>query len=131
MAAGGIILIGIGVIAAWLAESPRVGGYFAGGLLISLLLLAAVACLLLRGIREFLRRSPWKLPSLTRQGLANLYRQGNQAQAILVALGLGVMFTLERLPGAEFAGEGNYRHRAAGDAQRVPGGRDASSRRRR
>ena len=26
--------------------------------------------------------------------MANLYRQGNQAQAILVALGLGVMFTL-------------------------------------
>ena len=32
--------------------------------------------------------------ALTRQGFANLYRQGNQAQAILVALGLGVMFTL-------------------------------------
>jgi putative ABC transport system permease protein len=94
LVAGGIILIGIGLIAAWLSESPRVGGYFAGGLLISLLLLAAVASLLLRGIREFLRRSPWKLPTLTRQGLANLYRQGNQAQAILVALGLGVMFTL-------------------------------------
>ena len=94
LAAGGIILVGIGLIAAWLSESPRVGGYFAGGLLVSLLLLAGVASLLLRGIREFLRRSPWKLPTLTRQGLANLYRQGNQAQAILVALGLGVMFTL-------------------------------------
>ncbi len=33
-------------------------------------------------------------PTLARQGFANLYRQGNQAQAILVALGLGVMFTL-------------------------------------
>jgi putative ABC transport system permease protein len=94
LAAGGIILLGIGLIAAWLSESPRVGGYFAGGLLISLLLLAAIASLLLRGIREFLRRSPWKLPTLTRQGLANLYRQGNQAKSILVALGLGVMFTL-------------------------------------
>ena len=38
--------------------------------------------------------SPWRIPSLVRQGIANLYRQGNQAQAILVALGLGVMFTL-------------------------------------
>ena len=45
-------------------------------------------------MREFLRRSPWRIPSLVRQGIANLYRQGNQAQAILVALGLGVMFTL-------------------------------------
>ena len=29
-----------------------------------------------------------------RQGFGNLYRQGNQAQSILVAMGLGVMFTL-------------------------------------
>jgi putative ABC transport system permease protein len=31
---------------------------------------------------------------VTRQGLSNLYRQGNQAQAILIAMSLGVMFTL-------------------------------------
>lgn len=92
--AAAVILAGIGLLAAWLANSPRVGGYFAGGLCVSLMLLAVVAALLLRGIREFVRRSPWKIPSLARQGLANLYRQGNQAQAILVALGLGVMFTL-------------------------------------
>jgi putative ABC transport system permease protein len=94
LAAGIAILLGIGGIAAWLADSPKVGGYFAGGLTVSLLVLAAAAAILLRLIREFLRRSPWRLAALTRQGLANLYRQGNQAQAILVALGLGVMFTL-------------------------------------
>jgi putative ABC transport system permease protein len=94
LAAGGAILAGIGAVAAWLAESPRIGGYFAGGLTVSLIALALVAAGLLRLIREFLKRTPWRLPSLARQGLANLYRQGNQAQAILVALGLGVMFTL-------------------------------------
>jgi putative ABC transport system permease protein len=94
LAVGGVILIGIGGVATWLADSPKVGGYFAGGLVTSLIALTAVAWLLLRGIREFLKRSPWRVPSLVRQGLANLYRQGNQAQAILVALGLGVMFTL-------------------------------------
>jgi putative ABC transport system permease protein len=94
LAAGAMILAGIGVLAAWLAESPRVGGYFAGGLSVSLLLLAAVAMLLLKGLRALVKRPPWRIPALTRQGLANLYRQGNQAQAILVALGLGVMFTL-------------------------------------
>jgi putative ABC transport system permease protein len=94
LAVGGIILIGIGGVATWLAESPKVGGYFAGGLVTSLIALTGVAWVLLRGIREFLKRSPWRVPSLVRQGLANLYRQGNQAQAILVALGLGVMFTL-------------------------------------
>jgi putative ABC transport system permease protein len=91
---GALILAGLGGIAAWLAGSPRVGGYFAGGLTVSLLVLALVAAILLRALRGFLRRSPWRLPSLARQGLANLHRQGNQAQAILVALGLGVMFTL-------------------------------------
>jgi putative ABC transport system permease protein len=94
LAVGGVILIGIGGIATWLAESPKVGGYFAGGLVTSLIALTGVAWVLLRGIRVFLTRSPWRVPSLVRQGLANLHRQGNQAQAILVALGLGVMFTL-------------------------------------
>ena len=91
---GGVILIGIGAIAAWLADSARVGGYFASGLLTSLAALAGVAWLLLRMVRTFLQKTPWRIPTLARQGLANLYRQGNQAQAILVALGLGVMFTL-------------------------------------
>ena len=94
LAAGGVILLGIGGIAAWLADSPRIGGYFAGGLTVALILLAAVASVFLRLIRVALRRTPWRIPTLARQGFANLYRQGNQAQAILVALGLGVMFTL-------------------------------------
>ena len=94
IAAGGVILIGIGGIAAWLAGSARVGEYFAGGLTTSLIALAIVAWALLKLVRGFLDRSPWRIPSLIRQGMANLYRQGNQAQAILIALGLGVMFTL-------------------------------------
>jgi putative ABC transport system permease protein len=91
---GGIILLGLGGIAAWLAGSARVGGYFAGGLVFSLLALTAVAAVLLRLLRLVVRRSPVRLPSLVRQGFANLYRPGNQAQSILVAMGLGVMFTL-------------------------------------
>jgi len=91
---GGVILLGLGGIAAWLAGSARVGGYFAGGLFFSLIVLTAVAAVLLRLLRVFVRRSPVRLPSLVRQGFGNLYRQGNQAQSILVAMGLGVMFTL-------------------------------------
>lgn len=94
LATGGLILIGIGGISAWLSDSPRVGGYFAGGLTVSLIALSVVAWALLKFVRLFLSRSPWRVPSLVRQGMSNLYRQGNQAQAILVALGLGVMFTL-------------------------------------
>src|SRR5262249_20662885 len=91
---GAVILLGLGVIAGWLAGSANVGGYFAGGLTASLILLALVASVFLRGIKIFVRNSPLRIPTLARQGFANLYRQGNQAQAILVALGVGVMFTL-------------------------------------
>jgi putative ABC transport system permease protein len=91
---GAIILLGLGGIAGWLGGSARVGGYFAGGLFFSLIALAGVAALLLRLLRVFLRNSPVRIPSIVRQGFGNLYRQGNQAQSILVALGLGVMFTL-------------------------------------
>lgn len=94
LAAGGVILVGIGAIAAWLSDSARLGAYFVGGLVVSLIALALVAWLLLRSVRLFLRHSPWRLPTTLRQGLANLYRPGTQAQAVLVALGLGVMFTL-------------------------------------
>jgi putative ABC transport system permease protein len=93
-AAGALILAGLGAIAGWLAGSPRVGGYFAAGLAVSLIVLSLIATGLLRGIRVILRRAPWRIAALTRQGFANLYRQGNQARTILVALGLGVMFTL-------------------------------------
>ncbi len=94
LAAGGLILLGIGGIAAWLSESAKLGSYFVGGLVASLVALGIVAWLLLRGIRTFLRNSPWRLPMSLRHGMANLYRQGNQAQAVLIALGVGVMFTL-------------------------------------
>jgi putative ABC transport system permease protein len=91
---GVFLLGGLAAIAAWLAESPRVGGYFALGLALSLVALGVVASVLLRVIRAFLKRPPMRLSPVTRQGLSNLHRQGNQAQAILVALSLGVMFTL-------------------------------------
>ena len=58
LAVGGIILIGIGAIPQWLAESPKVGGYFQGGLVTSLIALTGVAWLLLFAIRMFLKRSP-------------------------------------------------------------------------
>lgn len=88
------ILAGLIAVAAWLADSTRVGIYFAGGLFVSLVVLSAVAWLLLRGIRLFLRTTSLHLPATLRHGLANLYRPGNQAQSVLVALGIGVMFTL-------------------------------------
>jgi putative ABC transport system permease protein len=99
LATAAAILVGIGLIAAWLAgstlrDSLRIGAYFAGGLLVSLLAIAAVAWVLLRGLRLLMRGSGRALPVALRQGIANLYRPGNHAQTVLVTLGTGVMFTL-------------------------------------
>ena len=95
----GAILAGIGLMAAWLAgtalrDSLRIGAYFAGGLLVSLLVIAGFAWILLRGLRALLRGPGRVLPAVVRQGAANLYRPGNHAQTVLVTLGTGVMFTL-------------------------------------
>ncbi len=99
IATAGAILVGIGLIAAWLAgttlrDSLRTGAYFAGGLLVSLLVIAGAAWLLLRGLRLLMKGAGRTLPAPLRQGIANLYRPGNHAQTVLVTLGTGVMFTL-------------------------------------
>ncbi|HZT33612.1 MAG TPA: FtsX-like permease family protein [Bryobacteraceae bacterium] len=99
LAAGGAILLGMGLVAASLAgstprEAARTGAYFTGGLLVSLIVLSAIAGAMLGGVRIFLRGTRRNLPAVVRQGLANLHRPGNHAQSVLVALGVGVMFTL-------------------------------------
>lgn len=102
-AAGLAILLVIGAMATWLAagmlstrriDAVKVGAWFAGGLLVSLLALSAIAWLLLWALRAALRQPYWRPPPTLRHGIANLYRPGNHAQAALVALGVGVMFTL-------------------------------------
>ncbi len=94
VAAGVLLVAGMGAIAAWLSDSTEMGVLFAGGLVVSLAALAGIAWVLLRAVRLFLRRWPWRLPITMRHGLANLYRPGNHAEAVLVALGIGVTFTL-------------------------------------
>jgi putative ABC transport system permease protein len=90
----GLILLGTGAVAATLTEgswrdSLRAGAIFAVGLAIALALLSLAAWLFLR----ILRVIPAGHGAL-RHGIANLYRPGNQAQSAVVALGVGVMFTL-------------------------------------
>ncbi len=95
---GGAILLGIGGMAGALTsgtwrDALRLGEYFTIALVVSLLLLSGVAWVMLRLLRIAGRRAA-VLPAVVRHGIANLYRPGNHAGAIVVALGLGVMFTL-------------------------------------
>jgi putative ABC transport system permease protein len=93
------ILIGTGVVAGTLTEGDwrdalRTAAVFTAGLAIGIGLLSLAGWLMLRGCRALLHRAAPRLPGALRHGIANLYRPGNQAQAAVVALGVGVMFTL-------------------------------------
>jgi len=94
-----VILMGAGCVAATLTEGTlrdalRTGAYFTVALGAGLGLLTLAGWLALRGARALLRGAGNRLPGAVRHGIANLYRPGNQAQAAVVALGVGVMFTL-------------------------------------
>ncbi|PWU09351.1 MAG: ABC transporter permease [Terriglobia bacterium] len=97
--AGAAILLGTGGVAATLTDGGwclalRTGAYFTLALAGGIAALAVTAWLLLRGVRFFLRHVPSHFPITVRHGIANLFRPGNQASAAVVALGVGVMFTL-------------------------------------
>ena len=96
IAAGIIIVLGFAGIAMSFtagtrADAWKTGEYFAAAISGGLASLSIIAWLMLRGLRALGRRS---LPTSLRHGIANLYRPGNHAQTVLVALGIGVMFTL-------------------------------------
>ncbi len=85
-----LLLLGIGLVASWLATSLRWGFAFLAALAGCILILIFASQLLL----AILRRVP-PLPVLAiRHGLKNLNRPGNHISSVLVALGLGVAFVL-------------------------------------
>ncbi|HZT38191.1 MAG TPA: FtsX-like permease family protein [Bryobacteraceae bacterium] len=94
-----LLILGIGAIAGSLItgarphDAARIGAYFVIALVASLCALAVIAWALLRALR-MLSRKMVRAPAPVRHGIANLYRPGNHAEATLVALGAGVMFTL-------------------------------------
>jgi putative ABC transport system permease protein len=91
---GGLILFFVGLLAAWLSDSAATGRYFALGIAAGFAALAGIAWLLLRALRWVGRHLPRAAGPVLRQGIANLYRPGNHAGAAVIALGVGVMFTV-------------------------------------
>src|SRR5580704_16913087 len=89
-----IILAFVGLLAAWLSENTKTGVFFAIAMAVGLGSLALVAWVLLRSLRWFSRHLPHSAGPVVRQGIANLYRPGNHAGAAVMALGVGVMFTV-------------------------------------
>lgn len=91
---GAAIIVGLAAVAAWLGGSMMLGLWFAGGLLVSLIVLGLAAWAFLRLLQRLPALLPFRLPTAVRHGIANLHRPGVHAEAILVALGVGVTFTL-------------------------------------
>lgn len=94
LGAAAVVLGGVGIVAVWLSDSARLGGWFAGGLAVSLLALALTAGALLKALKAAPSILPVRLPVALRHGIANLHRPGMHSEVILVALGIGVTFTL-------------------------------------
>jgi putative ABC transport system permease protein len=89
-----VILAFVGLLASWLSENAKTGVYFAIAMAVGLASLAAVAWVLLRSLRFVSQHLPRSAGPVLRQGIANLYRPGNHAGAAVMALGVGVMFTV-------------------------------------
>jgi len=92
--AAAVVLAGLAAISVWLSNSWEMGFYFVAGVALSLGVLMLTAAVLLRLMRRIVRASGRRLPSNFRHGFANLYRPGTHSASVLVALGVGVMFTL-------------------------------------
>ncbi len=86
-----LILAVLAAIASLFSESAMVGTRFAAGLAILLLVMLGLSKLVLVAARAVLEKTRLHLPSAIRQGLANLYRPGNQTASILATLAAGVM----------------------------------------
>jgi putative ABC transport system permease protein len=89
-----VILIALVAIAAVLSDSAQVGVWFGAALAAILFVLLLLSAGFLRLLRWLLKLVRLRLPQFLRQGLANLYRPGNQSAAVLAALGTGVMLIL-------------------------------------
>ncbi|MFZ5827237.1 MAG: ABC transporter permease [Bacillota bacterium] len=91
----GVLLViaglGLGLIAAWMANNLTWGFGFMGGLVGAVLILWGASALAVRITRRIRPPRAWLA---VRQGLANLHRPGSQAAAVVLALGVGVSLVL-------------------------------------
>jgi putative ABC transport system permease protein len=94
VAASLVILSGLWGIGVWVSSSVKYASVFGGVLLASLLVLAGAGALLLRTMRVVAQSTIIRRSAALRHGIANLFRPGAHAAAILASLGIGVTFTV-------------------------------------
>jgi putative ABC transport system permease protein len=94
LVASGVTVAGLWAIAAWISASFLYASVFAGGLAVALFIIGGVGALLLRILKRLSKRSAIRNSPAMHHGIANLYRPGAHAIAILASISIGVMFTL-------------------------------------
>ncbi len=82
-----VIVLSVGALGVARAENPQQGLGFAAAIAGAVALLYGAAALLSAAARRLVRPS-W--PFVLRQGVASLYRPGNQTRSVVLALGFGV-----------------------------------------
>ena len=87
LAVYGVLLAGIILVSLWQAPRPAVGLAFAGGVIATTVVLWLTARGLMSATRAWF---PTGARYVIRQGVANLFRPGNQTSAVILALGFGV-----------------------------------------
>ncbi len=107
----------------WLVKDWLEALYFIGGIAVAFALLWGIARLLTFLLRRFF---PKKWSYVWRQGIANLFRPGNQTVLLVVTVGLGTMllstlFLIQTLllKQVEFSGSGNQPNMILFDIQSV------------
>jgi putative ABC transport system permease protein len=87
-------IVGLWAIAVWISASFIYATVFAGGLAAAIFIIGGVGALLLRVLKILSAKSAIRNSPALRHGIANLYRPGAHAVAILASIAIGVMFTL-------------------------------------
>src|SRR5437588_428946 len=82
-AGAALIMLGLWGIAVWVGSSVKYATVFAAILIGSLLVLGALGGILLRALRRVSRHHLIRRSAVLRHGIANLYRPGAHAAAIL------------------------------------------------
>lgn len=92
--AGGGTIAGLWAIAVWISASFLYATVFAGSLVVAIFIIGGVGALLLRILKSLSTKRAVRNSPALRHGIANLYRPGAHAIAILASISIGVMFTL-------------------------------------
>ena len=89
-----LVVIALVGIAAWQANSLRVGFLFLAGLIITAGRLYAVAGLMVNLLRHLSRRAKWSGSFALRKAITSLQRPGNQTRVVVMAIGLGAFLVI-------------------------------------